>query len=240
LRERVLYAVRTVLVVAAEPRELRGILWRCGRVKKLSWPVRFARSAELNGQRLLLVAHGPGRRLVSEALDVALREGRADAVVSAGFCGALDASLEVGEVFVATRVENGGAAYEAAEPATGQRFRSGTLVSTDHVVGSVAEKQRLGAGGAAAVEMEAAAVAGQAGQHGLPFYCVRAVLDRATEGFPLDFNELRSPDGWFSRPRILRAALARPWAAVPQLMRLERQGRLAARALGEFLANCRF
>lgn len=232
--------MRTVLLVAAERRELRGILWRCGRVGKLSWPVRFARSAELNGQRLLLVAHGPGRKLVSEAIDVVLREEPADAVVSTGFCGALDGSLEVGDVFVATRVENGCAAYEAAQPATGQPFRSGTLVSTDHVVCSVAEKERLSAGGAAAVEMEAAAVAGRAGRHGLPFYCVRAVLDRATEGFTLDFNELRRSDGRFSRPRILRAALARPWAAVPQLMRLERRGRLAARALGEFLADCRF
>lgn len=232
--------MRTVLVVAAERRELRGILWRCGRVRKLSWPVRFARSAELNGQRLLLVAHGPGRRLVSEAVDVALREQPADAVVSTGFCGALDSSLEVGEVFVATRVDNGCATWEAAQPATGQPFRTGTLVSTDHVVATAAEKQRLNAGGAAAVEMEAAAVAYRAGRDGLPFYCVRAVLDRATEGFTLDFNELRSPDGRFSRPRILRAALARPWAAVPQLLRLERQGRLAAKALGEFLADCRF
>ncbi|MGA2325763.1 MAG: hypothetical protein ABSH05_05700 [Bryobacteraceae bacterium] len=232
--------MRTVLVVAAERRELRGILWRSGRVRRLDWRVRFARSAELNGQRLLMVAHGPGPRLTSEALDVALEQQRPDALVSTGFCGALDASLRVGEVFVATRVENGRQAFEAAPPATGQAFRSGALVSMGRVIGTVAEKRRLNAGGAAAADMEAATVAGRARQEGLPFYCVRAVLDRASEGFTLDFNELRGPDGRFSRTRILRAALAHPWAAAPELMRLERQGRIAARALGEFLADCRF
>ena len=232
--------MRTVLVVAAEAREFRGILWRCGRVGKPGWPLRFARSGELNGQRLLMVAHGPGRKLASEAMDAALSGEHPDAVVSTGFCGALDATLEVGEVFVATRVENGAGTYETAMPETGRTFRSGTLVSTDRVIVTVAEKRRLGEGGGAVVEMEAAAVAGRARQEGLPFYCVRAVMDRASEQFTLDFNELRGPDGRFSRPRILAAALARPWSAAPELLRLERQGRKAARALGEFLADCRF
>jgi nucleoside phosphorylase len=186
------------------------------------------------------VAHGPGRKLAAEAVDAALDRERPDALASVGFCGALDASLAAGEVFVATRVESGSESYEAAQPDTRRAFRSGALISTDHVVASVAEKQRLGAGGAAAVEMEAAAVAGRARLEDLPFYCVRAVLDLASEGFILDYNGLRGPDGRFSRARILRAALAHPWPVAPELMRLGRRGRMAARALGEFFADCRF
>jgi adenosylhomocysteine nucleosidase len=231
--------VKTVLVVAAEPRELSGILRRCGRVKSLDWPVRFARSAELNGQRLLMVAHGPGR-LAAEAVDEALHREKVQAVVSTGFCGGLDASLEVGEVFVACRIANGSRSYEAAQPAAGRKFRSGALVSTGRVVGTVAEKERLRAGGASVVEMEAAGVAGRAEVSGLPFYCVRAVMDPACEGFLLDFDGLRDRDGRFSRMRILRAALSRPWVALPELIRLERQGRIAAKALGDFIAECRF
>jgi hypothetical protein len=232
--------VRTVLLVASEPGELRGILWRCAQVRRLDWPLWFARSGELNRQRLLAVAHGPGRKLATEALDAALLRERPDALASVGFCGALDASLAVGEVFVATRVEDGGEAYEAVQPDTRRAFRSGALISTDHVVSSVAEKQRLGAGGAGAVEMEAAAVASRARLESLPFYCVRAVLDLATEGFTLDYSVLRGPDGRFSRARILRAALAHPWPVAPELMRLGRRGRIAARALGDFIADCRF
>jgi hypothetical protein len=66
------------------------------------------------------------------------------------------------------------------------------------------------------------------------------VLDAAGEGFCLDFNRLRGPDGRFSRARICEAALRRPLQAMPELVRLERRGRSAARALGEFFADCRF
>lgn len=232
--------MRTVLVVAAERRELRGILQRSSRVQPLAWPVRFARSAELNGHRLLAVAHGPGPKLASEALDAAFRQQRPDALLSTGFCGALDPGLGAGEILVATSVQDGPRAFEAAQPATGRPFRSGTLLSMDRFVATVDEKRRLNAGGAAAVDMEAAAVAGRACREGLPFYCVRVVLDRASDGFILDFNGLRSPDGRFSRSRILWAALARPLTAAPELIRLERRGRMAARALGDFLADCRF
>jgi nucleoside phosphorylase len=232
--------VSTVLLVAAEAGELRGILRRCTGVRRLKWPLRFARSGELNGQRVLAVAHGPGRKLAAEAVDAALDRERPDALASVGFCGALDGSLAAGEVLVATRVETGSEAYEAAQPVTGRRFRSGVLISTDRVVASLAEKQRLGAGGAAAVEMEAAAVAGRARREDLPFYCVRAVLDLAAEGFILDYNGLRGPDGRFSRTRILRAALAHPWLVAPELVRLGRRGRMAARVLGDFIADCRF
>ncbi len=231
--------MKTVLVVAAEPRELRGILRRCQGVRALGWPLRFARSGELNGQRLLMVAHGPGP-LAARAVDEALRREKVDAVVSTGFCGGLDAGLDVGEVFVASRVADDRQTYEAERPAAARKFSSGELVSTEYVVGTVAEKQRLRASGAAAVEMEAAAVAGRARESGLPFYCVRAVMDRACEGFLLDFNGLRDRSGRFSRLRILKAALARPWALLPELLRIERHGRIAARALGEFLADCRF
>jgi len=72
-------------------------------------------------QRVLLVAHGPGRKLAAEAVDAALLRERPDALASVGFCGALDASLAVGEVFVATRVEDGSQAYEAVQPDTGGR-----------------------------------------------------------------------------------------------------------------------
>lgn len=231
--------MKTVLVVASESRELSGILRRCRRVKRLRWPLQFARSGELNGRRLLMVAHGPGS-LAAEAADVALSRERVQAVVSTGFCGALDAALKTGEVFVASRIAKDGRSYEAAQPQAGRGFRSGAAVSSDRVAGTMEEKQRLRASGALVVEMEAGAVAARAEEYGLPFYCVRAVMDPACESFIFDFNILRDRKGRFSRLRILRAALARPWASLPGLIHLERQGRIAARALGDFLADCRF
>ena len=228
-------------MVAAEPRELRGILWRCRGVRKLNWPVWFARVGDLNANRLVMVANGPGAVVAAQAAAVALQRCRPEAVVSTGYCGALDRQLVAGELFVAVRVDSDDASFAGAVPAAAGRrgWKTGTLASFDRVIG-VAEKSRLRETGAAAVDMEAGAVALAAKRAGVKFYCIRAVLDRAEEEFDLDFNALRGADGRFSRLKILKAALAKPLARFPELLRIERRGRKASRALGEFFADSVF
>ncbi len=218
------------LLVASEAREFAGILRHCRAVRRLRLPVQYARQADLNGRRLVLVADGPGP-LAAAATERAISDIRPAAVVSVGVCGALDPALATGDIFVP---------LDCPAPSSARQYRSGTLLSADHVVVSVEEKQKLWRAGAAAVEMEAELVAAVARRHGLPFYCIRAVMDRADQEFALDFNRLRDRRGRFSRLRILRAALARPAQLLPELIRLGRQGRQAALALGDFVADCGF
>lgn len=234
--------MQTILLVAAEKRELAGVLRRCQRPEKLGWPLQFCWAGELAGQRVLMVADGPGRELARGAMRLALGRQRADAVVSTGWCGALEPDYGPGEIFVASRVEAAGEnmSYTAGIPRTGQKFRSGCLVTVDRVVRTIEDKVRLRQAGAAAVDMEAAAVASEARAAGMPFFCVRVVLDLAGENLRLDLDAARDQDGRFSSSRILRAALAQPRRLVPELIRLERRSRLAARALGDFIAECRF
>ncbi len=230
-----------LLVVASEPGELRALQSRCRAVKRLRWPVWFARSGELNGVPVLLVANGPGPDLAAAAVRAAAERSRLEAVVSTGYCGALDPEYRPGDVFVAMRVEAGGTTYAGTMPeANGQKTHVGTLLSLDHVVRTPAEKARLRERGAAAVDMEAGAVAGEACSNRARFYCVRAVVDRAQEGFVLDFDALRGADGRYDRVRIVKAALKRPLAGVPELLRLRQRTELAGRALGDFIGHCRF
>jgi uridine phosphorylase len=206
----------TWLVVAAEGREFDGILKRFGKSSKLDWRAEFAREASWNGKRWWLVANGPGARLVGMALEEKME---VSGMVSTGFCGALDSKLRVGDLV--TRFED--------------------IYSTDRVITTAAEKQILRERtGAAAVEMEAAAVASKAREWGVPFHCVRAVSDTAADDMPLDFNRYRDAEGRFSRGRITLGALARPFTAIPALLRLDHNCRLASKALGEFFADCRF
>src|SRR6202521_4123396 len=80
--------VRTWLLVAAERRELEGILSRFGGASKLEWPgAKFARATERNGDRWWMVASGPGPRLVEKALRV---KKKVKGIISTGFGGALD------------------------------------------------------------------------------------------------------------------------------------------------------
>ncbi len=233
----------TLLLVAAESREFGGLLRRVEWSKKLSWPLQFARSAAWNGLRFVLVANGPGTRLARRALDVAEeREKELNGVISTGFCGALDPRLRVGGVLVASRVLAPALnrAYNACLPHQAPPHTGGEVVSVDRVAITAAEKSALRSTGAAAVEMEAGAVAERAFERGWPFYCVRAVSDASGDDMPLDFNALRDREGRFSRPRIVAAALRRPFRAIPGLIELHRNRSAAAQRLGDFLLDCRF
>src|SRR5262245_54644491 len=88
----------TILVVAAESYELAGLLRRCRRVERSGLPLRFARIAEMGGHRLMIAAHGPGPDLAGAAARIAAGMVAPDAVLSTGVCGALDPSLDVGDV----------------------------------------------------------------------------------------------------------------------------------------------
>lgn len=234
--------METILAVAAEPFELRGLTARASRSEALPWPVDFARLAEVNGRRWAMVAGGAGARLAARAAECAGRRMRVDKVVSTGFCGAVDEELEPGEVFVATRVvdADGSPVCEAGDPGARRPHSKGVLASVDRVVSSKAQRRALRERGAAVVEMEAAGVARWAQERGLPFYCVRAVTDTAKENFSIDFDAARDAEGRFQRLRICQAALRQPWRAVPELVKFAWRARRCSQALGEFLADCTF
>jgi adenosylhomocysteine nucleosidase len=233
--------LKTVLFIAAEDREFSGIRSLMS-ARPLNWGLRYACEGDLNGNKILMVADGPGMQLAGAAVDAVRRRVRPDAVVSTGFCGALDPNLSVGDVFVATTVldPDNHEKYEANMPECGASAATGAVVSVNRVAVSLTDRDALRATGARAVEMEAASVASRARVWEVPFYCVRAVSDRADSDFPMDFNQVRDPAGRFSRSRIVFSAALKPWSRVPFLIELERNCRTAAVRLGEFFANCRF
>ena len=234
--------METLLLVAAEAREFARLRRHCRKERRLGWPLRFARAAELRGCRLLLVANGAGARLAGEACEVAWMKHRAQALVSTGYCGALDPRLGAGEVFVANEVEapETGLRFKARAPECQRPHASGRLISVDRVVQTREEKKKLRTTGALAVDMEAAAVGQRARAWGVPFYCVRSVTDLAEENLRLDFNAMRQKDGSLSTARIVWAAARQPRELGPEVFNLYRRSRLAARTLGDFLAECHF
>ena len=229
-----------ILMVAAEAREFDGLTGRRA-TRSLGWDLQFARETELNGKRAVLVAHGAGMRMAGLAADVARRSVCPEAVVSTGYCGALDPQLYTGDLFVASSVidREHGVTYPCATGDLAPCER-GALVSVDRVACTPADKRDLRSTGARTVEMEAAAVAARAQTWAVPFYCIRSVSDSAGDSFGIDFNRMRDGDGRFSRSRIVMSALARPWSRIPALIRLDSNCREASKSLGEFLANCRF
>jgi nucleoside phosphorylase len=238
-----------ILYVAGEAAELQPFAGALLNLRKLKWPLDYAHEGILAGKRIMLAANGAGPKLAAQAVEVAIRAvsaaelsaSKLEAVVSVGFCGALDPALQLNDVVLGTSVMTavGGEAEPCnviSEPPEGAR--SGMLFSQDRIAMTASEKRDLAGTGAMAVEMEAAGVLARTKRAGLPCYCVKVVTDTAGEGFTLDLNTLRTTEGRIARGKIIKHAISRP-TVLPELFRLKRRSERAAKVLGDFLVSCR-
>ena len=229
-----------LLVVASDPMEFPGILSHATEVRRVAARVDWARAAKLGDHTVLLVANGAGVKRAAAAVDAALEGFDAEAIVSAGFCGALDSEYRIGDIVVGSEIRANGLKFTAPKPSTGLPHHMGVVCSLDHVAQTSEEKRRLREGGSLAVEMEAAGVAERAAARGIKFYCIKVVTDRADEDMANDYNQALRPDGHFATISILVRTLRDPLVRVPELIRLRNRCVRAARVLGDFIADCRF
>ncbi len=229
-----------ILVVAADPMEFPGILAHAGEVRRESIALDWARSVKLGPHTLLLAANGAGSKRAAAAVDTALACFDAEAVVSTGFCGALDLELKIADVVVGSEVWSGSRRFATAIPGNERPHHMGVVSSIDRVARTADEKRSLRAAGGSAVEMEAGGVAQRAAEKGINFYCIRVVTDLAGEDMANDFNLALRPDGHFATMSILSLALRDPLVRLPELIRLRNRCVRAARVLGDFIADCRF
>jgi adenosylhomocysteine nucleosidase len=237
-----------ILYVAAEAMELEPFAALLTGVRKLKWPIDYAFEGVWEGRRVMLVANGGGPRLAAQAVEIAIRavtgaelsSSKLDAVVSTGFCGALDPNLRECHLVVANEVLDldTQTTFECGSVDADSPFACGLLLSQDRVANSAAEKEQLRQRAALAIDMEAGGVAARATRSGLPFYSIKVVCDRADESFPLDINSMRSPDGRIRRVKIGIHALTHPKVLGP-LFHWKRRSSDAAKALGDLLVSCR-
>ncbi len=214
-------ATADILFIGAEPREFTGTLqfWRDVRPVKL--PVHWARSGLRHGRPVIAIANGAGwerARLAAEAAPY-------ERLCNIGFCGALDASLRIADIVVAS---------EHLPVQCPRAHTAGPIASVPEIAASAQEKQRLRSRGFVAVEMESAGLAGR------EFHCIKAVSDLAGETFANDFSAALLPDGKISTARILSGALRDPLRRFPELIRLAKRTAAASQSLGEFLDACTF
>ncbi len=153
-------------------------------------------------------------------------------VICAGFAGALSDELGVGDVFVPNAVVDS----DGCRWPTMMRGSHGTLLTLPRMVGDPAEKRRLGEQyGAAAVDMESAAVARVCDEHGVPFGCVRVISDDVETALSPRLTTLLA--GERVSPVRASAALLRSPALGVEFWRLARNTRFAARRLAAALSD---
>jgi adenosylhomocysteine nucleosidase len=157
-----------------------------------------------NGEASLICA-GVGPEAARRATEAIIQEVRAPHILSVGFVGALDPGLKIGEVFEPRTVIN---AADGSRTDTG--CGQGTLVSFSTVAGREQKEKLREAYSAAAVDMEAAAVAQGAELRGVRFGALKVVSDEAGFVMPPVENFVEA-DGSFRAAIFALHVAVRPW-----------------------------
>ncbi len=214
-------------IVAAMRREI----WPLVRSWKRSPLAHGGRGFELYESDLAYaVIAGIGREPARLATEALLAEFGLEVLISAGFAGALVEGMRLGGPF---------SAKEVVDAATGEVFPTllpagaGRLVTVEQVTREERKRELAARFDGKAVDMEAAAVARIAQQHGIGFLAVKAISE--TLDFPMPPVERFVDDnGNFQTARFVGYTALRPWTWA-NVARLAAGNRKAARTISGVL-----
>jgi adenosylhomocysteine nucleosidase len=189
---------------------------------------------------LRIYISGPGPARARTTAREAIADG-AGALLSWGLAGGLRGDRSCGDVLVPARVLSSAGEWSTdldwrreVVAVLGRRFRPSDepLYSAERVVALPQAKAELSRRtGAAAVDMESAAVAAAAALAGLPCLIIRVVADGPADALPAGVEALVRDDGR-TRPVGLWQTLLAP-SQIPPLLKLARRSSVARRVLCE-------
>jgi nucleoside phosphorylase len=210
-----------IAIIAAMEREVAPLIRSWG-VRTIEHSGRRYRLFE-NGNAAL-VCGGIGAEAARRATEAVIREVSPVRVISVGFAGALDISLQVAQILEPRTVIN---AADGVRTEVGSG--KGILVSSSSVACTEQKIRLAKAYGAVAVDMEAAAVAQGAEARGIGFGAVKAISD--TSGFNMpEMDGFVAHDGSFRSVGFACHVALRPWLW-RRTIALARNSARASRAL---------
>jgi adenosylhomocysteine nucleosidase len=193
---------KKIALIAAMEREVRPLIrsWKVRTIEHDGRRYRLFENAEAT-----LVCGGIGAEAARRATEAVIREVNPARVISVGFAGALNSSLQVGDVLEPRTVINAADGVRS-EVGSGE----GILVSSATVAGKEQKIRLHKAYGADAVDMEAAAVAQGAQARGVEFGALKAISDVADFSLPA-LDRFVADDGRFRSLRFACHVALRPW-----------------------------
>jgi adenosylhomocysteine nucleosidase len=214
-----------VAIVAALEREVRPLIkdWRV--TEKVVEGRRF-RFFEKDDS--VMVCGGIGAEAARRAAEAVIAIYAPTVIYSAGFAGALDPALKVGDVVRPGRVVNAG---DGSSVNLDQG--EGVLVTFGSVASPEQKAKVRDSFGAQAVDMEAAAVARAAAARGIGFAVVKVISDEFDFSFP-SMDRFVDSEGRFLRGRFAWFTALRPWLW-PKVARLAGNSNRASLTLCRWL-----
>ncbi len=209
-------------IVFAVPIEADAFARRAAGVAEFEAEGLVFREGHVAGRGVAWCVAGVGREAAARATRRLILGHRPRLVVSAGFAGGLDHDLVRGSLIHAAQVTLPDRSTQLclahAAPANGRDL---TLVTTDHIAMTPAEKADLrAASGADAVDMETFAVAEVAAAKGLPCGSLRVISDDAGQTLPTEVAMLARPQSAMRRLGAALGAIGRRPRAAADFWRL--------------------
>jgi adenosylhomocysteine nucleosidase len=215
---------KLAIVAAFEP-EVRPLVKDWGIVKREHEGRRFT---FFERDHTVVVCGGIGAQAARRTTEATLHFYHPALILSAGFAGALDPTLKVGNIFQPRFVID---VKDGSRVET--RAGTGTLLTISGIAGANQKAKYLNEYGPAAIDMEAAAVARAAQLHSVPFIAVKAISDEHDFDVP-PMDGFVSPDGKFHTAAFAVFIAIRPWLW-GRTARLARNSAKASRVLCSWL-----
>jgi adenosylhomocysteine nucleosidase len=229
-----------IAIITAMPQESRAILKRAERIEKTPINGHRCCHCRIAGHDITLVEAGMGMLNAGWAASILAAE-LPDLLISAGFGGGVLPGLKVGDVVLAERVLHctGNGFEQVAVNFHGQSGGNnpglplrGEFITSDGILNKHQLMVILPRDiHRPVVEMESAAVARVAAEHGIPFMGVRAISDPWDEELGFSIDEFCDDNKKIRPLKVLATILRRP-RIIFQLIRLAWNSRVAASRLG--------
>jgi nucleoside phosphorylase len=140
---------------------------------------------QLHGKTVAVIHTGVGRKICCERMEVLLRRERFEYLISAGFAGALDKDLRIGDLLIAENFSSPALLRSPHLDLADDGLFLGKLLTASGMIESNAEREQLAREtGAGAVDMETEFIADACAEHELPILSLRAISDTPSEPFP--------------------------------------------------------
>ncbi|MEE9498813.1 MAG: hypothetical protein V3V24_05700 [Nitrospinaceae bacterium] len=235
---------KRIAIIGAIKDEIAGIKNQMQITDTLRLPTGNAFVGEWQGVPIVLVRSGMGRDRARRALVEVAERYDLKEIISIGYAGALDPSLEVGDLIVADKVIK----MDSSHPDEGVKsyslnkeifnstaaLRGRILLTVDHVAATPQEKKNLREKySAVAVDMETSALAEEAQARNIPFISVRAITDTAVQEL-IDCSYLVEEDGEVSKLKAGWHVLTHP-GDLKGMIDLGQHAKIATANLTEFL-----
>jgi adenosylhomocysteine nucleosidase len=200
------------------------------------WPV-F--EAMFGDARVRAILTGMGQDHALEAAKRSLNY-KPDICISTGLAGSLRSGFRPGDILAARLVSEVGQPVAVAShrellsTAVDCGARQIERLATSRTLVARAEQKRQLGSQAEAVEMESYTILAEAARCGVPAVAIRAVSDTVEFDLPYDFERARDAQGQIRVMGVVSQVLRRP-SGLPDLLKLARDSRFAARRLADFL-----